>query len=60
MIVSDNEPRKPEYLKTSHGIFELCPNCGKHLSEKFDENTRTWGYVDVCTVCGQKILRINN
>ena len=56
-IVAEKEPKNPEYLKTPHGIFEICPTCGKHLSEKYNETTGIYEYVDVCTVCGQKILR---
>lgn len=51
-------PKKPEYMKTPHGIWPLCPNCGRHLVQKYDEVHDGWIFEGKCIICGQQIFDV--
>lgn len=51
-------PRKPEILQTSGGTWAMCPNCGKHLQCRYNQEHDEWIFDDRCSVCGQVILDV--
>lgn len=58
IINGKSTPKKPEILRTSHGIWLLCPNCGRHLPQKYDEEHDGWVFDDKCIICGQVIFDV--
>ena len=51
-------PQKPVILHTGHGSWPLCPNCGRHLVQRYDKEHAGWVFDETCVVCGQKILDV--
>ena len=51
-------PQKPVVLHTGHGSWPLCPNCGRHLVQKYDKEHDGWVFDDKCVVCGQLIFDV--
>lgn len=51
-------PVAPDILTTDNGTWAMCPNCYRHLVEKYNEDQDVWFLPLTCPVCGKRILDI--